>query len=69
MNMFRWMEKLKANNNIELILSSNIDFSKFGWVSKVSKILNISPQKVNGWFKRYMSEFYNNNCFKRKISL
>ena len=64
--------KAKQKNDIkwepfkELVLNSGIDFSKFGWVGKVSKILNTPSQKVNGWMKRYLPEFYENNCFKRK---
>jgi very-short-patch-repair endonuclease len=50
----------------EKILTSNIDFSKFGWVNEASKILGISPSKVNWWMKRYLPNFYENNCFKRK---
>lgn len=56
----------KINNEIDLILNSNIDFSIFGWVNKASEILQIYPQKVNNWMKKYMPEFYNNICFKRK---
>jgi hypothetical protein len=50
---------------IEKVKSSNIDFSKFGWVDQVSKILGITPQKVNKWMKRYMLDFYEEHCFKR----
>ena len=46
------------------IFNYDIDFTKFGWVTKVAKILNIKPQKVNEWMKRYHSEFYN-KCFHR----
>ena len=56
----------KIKNQIEEIKNSNINFSKFGWVNKVSKILKITPQKVNCWMKKNMLEFYNNNCFKCK---
>ena len=56
----------KFENKIDEILHSNIDFSKFGWVGKVAKILNIQPQKVNKWIKEYMIDFYNEKCFKRK---
>lgn len=56
----------KIKNQIEKIKNSNITFNKFGWVNKVSKILEITPQKVNCWMKKNMLEFYNNNCFKRK---
>lgn len=54
------------SEKIQLILTSNIDFQKIGWIKEVSIILNISPQKVTNWMKRYMIEFYNNNCYKRK---
>lgn len=56
----------KINEKINLILNSDINFEKFGWVGKVAEILNISPQKVNQWMKRNMLEFYNTKCFKRK---
>ena len=50
---------------IDLVKSSNIDFSKQGWVTQVAILLNKKPQKVNGWMKRYMLDFYNEHCFKR----
>ena len=50
---------------VSLILNSKIDFSKFGWVNKVSKIIKQKPQKVNKWMKRMMSDFYDINCYKR----
>lgn len=51
---------------IPIVKNSNIDFSKYGWTSKVAKLLSIKPQKVNKWMKRYMNEFYEEKCFKRK---
>lgn len=51
---------------IDLVLNSGIDFSKFGWVNKVSKIIDKIPQKVHFWMKRYMLDFYEEKCFKRK---
>lgn len=50
----------------ELIGNSNIDFSKTGWVQEVSKILQITPQKVTNWMKRNMYDFWEEKCFKRK---
>lgn len=50
------------------IFNHSIDFSKHGWVTKVAKILNISPQKINGWMKHYHSDFFEKECFKRKGS-
>ena len=54
---------------IDLVKSSNIDFSKQGWVNQVAVLLNKKPQKVNSWMKKYMSDFYNENCFKRKVKM
>lgn len=59
----------KYNKNMLLVdklLNSNIDFTKYGWVSKAAEILNKKPQKINNWMKTYMFDFYNNECFKRK---
>ena len=54
------------NRRINIILNSNIDFKKFGWVGKISKLLNISSTHVNRFMKKNMIDFYNKNCFKRK---
>ncbi len=48
------------------IISSNIDFSKYGWVGQVSKLTGILPQRVNIFMKKNMQEFYNKKCFIRK---
>lgn len=61
------LNKIEQKEKIELLLNSDIDFSKFGWVNKASKILNIRPQKVNNWMKKNMLEFYEKNCFKRTV--
>lgn len=57
---------IEQQKYIDLVLNSDIDFSKFGWVNKVALIINQRPQKVNIWMKRFMSEFYYTKCFKRK---
>jgi len=54
---------------VKLILDSNIDFSKFGWVKQVAKIICLRPQKVNKWMKRFMLSFYNEKCFKIKTTM
>ena len=51
---------------IEKVVNSDIDFSKEGWVKKVSKIIGISENKGSKWMKRNMTEFYVNYCWKRK---
>jgi len=60
--IYNQIEKIK----IEKIINSNIDFSKTGWVQSVAKLIEKPYQKVNGWMKRFMPEFYENKCFKRK---
>ena len=60
----KWEEE--NEKYIELVKNSKIDFSKFGWVNKVSQIINQKPQKVNSWMRRMMKEFYEENCFKKK---
>jgi hypothetical protein len=59
---------LRHKTKIELILSSNIDFSKYGWTKKVSELLGIKVQRVAQWFRRYMPDFYNEKCYKKKWS-
>lgn len=54
---------------IPVILNSGIDFSKFGWVGKAAKLINQKPQKVSGWMKRVMPDFYKEKCFRRKASI
>ena len=57
---------IKRKKYIDLILNSDIDFSKFGWVNKVAIIINQKTGKVKQWMLRSIPEFYNNKCFKRK---
>lgn len=52
----------------ELVINSGVDFAKFGWVSKISKVLNLKDQNVNGWMKRYLPDFYEEKCFKRSCA-
>lgn len=60
--------QVKVQERIKLIEKSNINFSKFGWINCVSTIIGISPQKVSAFMKKYMADFYENRCFKRKIN-
>lgn len=55
-----------TKDRISKVLNSNIEFSKYGWVKEVAVLLDMLPQKVNQWMKRYMLEFYNENCYKLK---
>lgn len=58
----------KNESIIQKLKGSDIDFSKYGWVSKAAKIIGITPQKVSKWMKRYMPEVYA-SCYKRKTAL
>jgi len=42
---------------IEIIINSNIDFTKLGWVIEVSKITGIKHQKVSYWMKKKYARF------------
>lgn len=65
-NKIREDKRIEKNKLIiDKIMKSNINFSKYGWVSDVSKIIHINHQKVNCWMKKYMNSFYENECFKR----
>jgi len=55
------IEVIKIN-----LLSSGIDYTKFGWVLKAAKIIGCNAVKVNSWMKINMVEFYENNCFKKQ---
>lgn len=57
---------IKELEILDKLKNSDIDFSKFGWVSKASKIIGVRDQVVNRWLKRIDPEFYS-VCFKRKI--
>lgn len=48
-----------------IIQQSNIDFSKFGWVKKISELFGISTNKAGNYIARNYPEFYE-KCFVRK---
>ena len=47
------------------ILSSGIDFTKYGWVQAASIVLNLSPQKIGAWMKKHAADTFN-TCYVRK---
>jgi hypothetical protein len=47
-----------------LKLIENVDLSKFGWVKKVSEILNISHTQV----RRFIKKYYKGDVYERKIN-
>jgi hypothetical protein len=50
---------------IPLVINSDIDFTKFGWVTKLAPIIDQPPQRVHKWMKKFLPDFYNEKCFKR----
>lgn len=51
---------------IETHASGEIDYTKFGWVQRLCEKLNDAcPQAVGRRVRRYLPEFYVNNCFLR----
>ena len=60
-------DKRKTEEELNIILNSNIDYTSFGWVVKLSNLLGISHTQVRRFIKKYIPDFYiNNNCFVRK---
>jgi len=72
-------KRLENYNNIhskkiKMILESDIDFSKIGWVKKCAELLNVRHSNIKKWMKKHMHEFYDKNCYKtntenRKIGI
>lgn len=58
-------ERINKNKHLIYdILNSNIDFSKYGWSKQVCELIKIYNAKQ--WMIKYMPEFYENKCFKKK---
>lgn len=51
-------------HRIKLVTTSNIDYTIFGWGTKLSQIFNCTPQATLKWVKKNMPEFYKNTCYK-----
>jgi len=68
-NGIKLLNDKKCKPIIKKLKNSDIDFSKYGWVGKASKIIGITSQKVNIWMERHMKNFYEEKCYKRKINM
>ena len=53
---------------LETFEKSIIDYSKQGWVQKLSVIFNEAPQVTGKRIRRIMPEFYFENCFIRNYT-
>jgi very-short-patch-repair endonuclease len=59
-------ERQKRNQEkIKKLMSSDIDFKKFGWIQQASEVIEISPQKTRAWIKKNLPSVLENS-FKRK---
>jgi 5-methylcytosine-specific restriction endonuclease McrA len=56
-----WFKETVMN----LFFTKQIDFSRFGWVQKLSIALNDGPQVVGKRIRRLMPDFYAKECFVR----
>jgi hypothetical protein len=63
-------EKNFKSKILNIFDSGEIDFTKFGWLQKVSLILGEQPQVVGRRMRRLMPEFYSQHChYVNKIYL
>lgn len=66
----RLKRKLKRDERmiekIGLVINSKINFSKLGWVNKVSELTGIPHGRIRTWMKEFMKDFYEEKCFKVK---
>lgn len=60
-----FIDKTLEENRWTSIQESNIDFSKFGWVDKLSKLWGISSNKAGTYVRKHFPKFYEEECFKR----
>ena len=58
----------ERNRLISIVMASDIDFGRIGWVTEIALLLGKKPQKINEWIKINMPQFYETRCFKRKRS-
>jgi very-short-patch-repair endonuclease len=59
--------KLKLiEHQIVLMINSDIEFNKLGWVNKVSLLIGVRHQKIKSWMIKNMNDFYFKNCKIRK---
>lgn len=48
------------------ILNSGVDFSKFGWVTEIAKLENVTIRVIQRFMRKYLADFYYSKCFIRK---
>ena len=55
---------MDIEKNINLVKTSTIDFSKNGWIKRLSIVLNLPPSKITKWMQTHMNDFYIEKCYK-----
>ena len=62
-------KKQSDNEALQHILNSEIDFSKFGFINEVSKIIGITPQRTRRWLRRMAPHLLKNANLRRVSSV
>ena len=57
-------DKDVIDNRWKIIKESDIDYTKFGWANKLSKLFDITPQVTARYVKEHYPEFYE-NCYHK----
>lgn len=58
----------EIKRRVSLLTSSSIGFHVRGWRKEASVLLGISEQKTVAWMKKHMKDFYEEKCYKRRVS-
>lgn len=56
-----------TNERLNMVKTSDIDFSQKHWTSKVGKLLGVSPQHAFRWIKKYMPDTFENVCYRYDV--
>lgn len=56
----------KIQKRKDLILNSDIDFSKYGWSKQLSELTGITPAATVRWIKVHLPVFYKERCYREK---
>lgn len=66
-NILNHMSIVDINKiKVEKLKESNIDNTKFGWINKVAKIIDITPQRVRYWLSKNYPDLLENS-FEKKL--
>jgi hypothetical protein len=59
------MRLIKIEHDKNVLLSNNVDFSKYGWRLKIAEVLNCTPQYAGKFVKKHLPEIWK-TCWKHK---